>query len=92
MKFTAEQVQELGYGEDIDGFDFIWETEGEDRRWSRTMYVVAKHTETGKFYQVEYEQGLTEMQENMYEDQEGKEMKKVTKTVPAHVVTSYEAI
>lgn len=89
MKLTAEQVQDLAYGDDINGFEFIAEVEGEDRRWSRTIQVIAKHTESGKLYSVEYEQGLTEMQENEYEDQEAKEVEPVTKTV---VTTTYKAV
>jgi hypothetical protein len=75
-KFTADEVREL-----------VWENEvetiqGEDRRWSRTNCTIIQ-TEDGKYYELYWEQGLTECQENEFEAQEVEEveLKEETKTV-----------
>ena len=91
MKLTEDEVQEIIW-DDHDNFETIEENEGEDRRWTRTNTVVVKHLPSGKYYMLEYEQGLTEMQENLYEAQEAYEVKKVTRTVPAKEVTSWETV
>lgn len=45
----------------------ISEDYGEDRRWSRTVGVLSKIND--RFFYTEYEQGLTENQEDEYYDQ-----------------------
>ena len=68
LLIDAVVASELRYGDGtIEG---IWKAEavveGEDRRWSRTVMVVLENTEDGNWYAYEYEQGLTENQENEY--------------------------
>lgn len=90
MRFTEEQVQETVWG-DHEDFEVVEEIDGEDRRWTRTNEVIVQQVSTGKLFKLHYEQGLTEMQENMYEAQDAPEVKKVTKTITTEV-TSYEAV
>ena len=77
MKFTAEEVQNMVYGEDEDG-EVIETIEGESRRWLRSNTTIVKHKD--KFYSLYYDQGLTECQENEFEDQDAPEVKQVEKT------------
>lgn len=46
----------------------LHEVQGEDRRWTRTMTTVIQ-AEDGNKYAIEWEQGLTENQENQYYEQ-----------------------
>jgi len=74
-KFTESEAREA-----------IWENEvdlikGEDRRWTRTNTTIVKMKDDGKYYELHWEQGLTERQENMYEDQNAREVKKIERTV-----------
>jgi len=71
--FTANQVKELVWENEVE------RTEGENRRWSRTITSIIKFG--GKYYSVYWEQGLTEMQENEYEDQNAPEVKQVEETI-----------
>ena len=59
--FTAEEAQDLVYEHEIDREEY------EDRRWSRTVYSVVK-SDDGKLYGIVWELGLTEYQENMFDD------------------------
>ena len=73
MKFTKEQVEEL-----------VWEAEvetihGENRRWSRTNTTIVEYE--GKFYDLFWEDGLTEGQDNYYEEQDSNEVVLVEKTI-----------
>lgn len=65
-EFTAEEVEYLVHNEEV------YTEEGEDRRWSRTNTVVVK--KDGRFYELYYEHGLTENQENSYETQTAPEV------------------
>ena len=78
MKFTAEEDKGMVYEDDLDG-EVIETIEGEDRRWSRTNITIVKHKHTGKFYELYWEHGLTENQENEFEDQDAPEVKQVEK-------------
>lgn len=59
--FTAEEAQDLVYEHEIDREEY------EDRRWSRTVYSVVK-ADDGKLYGIVWELGLTEYQENIFDD------------------------
>lgn len=66
MKFTKEQVKELVRFKDVD-------TEyGENMRWSRSNLTVVRHE--GKLYQLKWEEGLTEDNEDFFEEQEAEEV------------------
>jgi hypothetical protein len=72
-KFTKEEVQNL-----------VWENAietdyGENRRWSRTNITIVEFNK--KFYELYWEEGLTEYQENEYEAQEADEMEQIEKTI-----------
>ncbi len=77
MKFTEEEVRDMVFGDDMDG-EVMETIDGEDRRWSRTNITIVKHK--GKFYELYWEHGLTENQENEFEDQDAPEVKQVEKT------------
>ena len=51
------------------------------RRWTRTIEIVFKVNATSKVYSVSFEQGLTERQENEYEEQYAIEMEPCVETV-----------
>lgn len=88
MQLTSEQVREICFG-DHEDFDIVEEIGGEARRWSSTDVVIAKHIETGKYYELTWENGLTEMQENEFYAQDAPEVKKITKTIET---TSWENV
>lgn len=73
MKFTKELVKEL-----------VWEAEvettfGENRRWTRSNLTIIEYK--GKFYELYWEQGLTEGQDSYYEDQDANEVKQIEETI-----------
>ena len=70
-----------------DGIKYVDEIEGEDRRWSRTNRVIFEVN--GIYFELEYDEGLTEYQDNEYWAQTPIEVKKVEKTI---VVTDWEEI
>jgi hypothetical protein len=82
-ELTERELSRLAYEYEIE------REEGEDRRWSRTItsYVQLKD----RFFIVNWEQGLTEMQDNEFYDQPY-EVKKKTyeKVIPEHKVTVTE--
>lgn len=80
MKFTEDEVKRVVFGEHED-YKIITEIEGEARRWSQTNEVIVQNVNTNKMYSVQYEQGLTEMQDNYYEEQEASEVEPVTETI-----------
>ena len=57
--FTEEQVKNLVWNNEVD------RVEGENRRWSRTNTSVVK-ADDGKFYEIDWEEGLTEYQDDEY--------------------------
>ncbi|MHA1348053.1 MAG: hypothetical protein ACTSO3_16750 [Candidatus Heimdallarchaeaceae archaeon] len=81
-KFTENEVEKLVWENDVETI------KGEDRRWSRTNKTIVEVD--GKHFALEWEQGLTESQENYYEDQEADEVSlveyEVTKTVSEWMV------
>lgn len=89
MKLTAEQVENLVYCNKVDNFIKIKEEEGENRRWSRTNRIIIQDEKTNKYYSIYWEEGLTEEQENEFEEQEATEVKKIEKTI---IVTDFEEI
>ena len=67
-------------------FDTI---EGEDRRWSRTNQSFLKIKE--RYFVIVWEEGLTEMQQNDYNNQPYEVIKKETKIlIPEHYETKIE--
>ena len=77
MQFTKEQVIELTCGSEID-IEY-----GENRRWSRTNISVVKHND--KFYELYWEEGLTESQENEFFAQDAPEVEQVERTITEKV-------
>lgn len=68
----------------FDGIEQVDSIDGEDRRWSRTNLVVFKVDD--RYFGIEWEQGLTEIQENDAFAQVAVELVKTEKTI---VVTDY---
>lgn len=64
--FTASEVEDLVFESEV------YREEGEDRRWSRTNFSVVE-ADDGKLYGIHWEEGLTEMQDNMFDLQESYE-------------------
>lgn len=73
-------------------YNQLYEDEGEDSRWSRTVQTIVE-VPNGNIYSIEWEKGLTEMQENEFYNQPEK-LKKfevVTEMVPVEkVIIEYE--
>lgn len=80
MNITEEQIQDLLFNGKSGDLTKVDEVEGENRRWSRTNQVIFKDKE-GKFYSVEWEEGLTEEQENEFYEQEAVEVCPVEKVI-----------
>ncbi|MFD4444898.1 hypothetical protein ACFWPK_34500 [Nocardia sp. NPDC058519] len=62
---TGDDWHELTYMDDegVDGFVFVEDEDGADRRWLRTVTVITKGP-SGQHYAWDYEHGLTENQED----------------------------
>lgn len=58
--FTERELSELTERE-------VDREEGENRRWSRSVGVIIKIHD--KYFSIDYEEGLTEYQENIYDNQ-----------------------
>lgn len=69
-----------------DFFPEVNRTIGENRRWSRWITIVKEID--GRFFEVGYDQGLTESQPNSYSEQPVEVFK--TETVVTKTVTSYK--
>jgi len=67
-RLTEKEVKDIAYNS-------LYDEEGEDRRWSRSMFSVGEIE--GKFYGVVWEKGLTENQDNEFWEQEVDEVKEV---------------
>jgi hypothetical protein len=61
-ELLEESWSELEYFED--GFKNVDRIEGEPRRWTRTIQVITRGP-SGQHYRWEYEEGLTENQEDL---------------------------
>lgn len=59
--------------------EHVYEVEGEDSRWSRSITTVIK-ADDGELYAIDWEKGLTENQEHMYDNQPRK-VKLVTREI-----------
>ena len=82
-KFSRNELRDL-----IDMYDFKT-IEGEDRRWQRTKQSFLKIKE--KYFVIIWEEGLTEKQENDYDNQPYEVIKKETKIlIPEHYETKVE--
>ena len=71
-KFTEEEIKEIWMND-----NFVAEIVGEPRRWSTTVGLITEVD--GKFYEVVYERGLTERQEDYFSDMEASEVHQVEK-------------
>lgn len=81
-ELTNEEVEELVCNTP-DDINWVEEIEGEDRRWSRTNLVILGVDD--KYFQIEYEHGLTEYQENEYWGQVAIEVRKIEKVITTTV-------
>lgn len=87
QELTSSEVEKIIWNMGSEGITYIEEIEGEDRRWSRTNQVI--FNVDGRYFELTYEHGLTECQENEYWSQIPIEVKKVEKTI---VVIDWEEI
>lgn len=65
---TAKGLHEvLPFSKELcEGFEFVDDVQGEDRRWTRTNQLIVR--KDGKLYSMQYEHPLTEQQEGMYDE------------------------
>ena len=80
-KLTEEELVNIVYGE-FEGVEIIDFITGENNRWTRSVTTIFKYK--GKLYALDWEQGLTEYQDNEfyyqpYEVEEYKELIEITK-------------
>jgi hypothetical protein len=70
VTLTKVQAQELAWGGDVPGLEVVAEVGLGARRWSETMRVVFRSTETpdAELWAFNWERALTEHQENEYPD------------------------
>lgn len=71
--FTKEQVKELAYGYELDGFreeDLYYDDDPGQR--TRTVNVIVIREADGKLFRVRYDEGLNE-----YEEQDAPEVERV---------------
>jgi len=72
-RFSANEVEELVYNNEVECI------KGESRRWSRTSISIVK--DGGKCYEVYWEHGLTENQEDSFEAQEASEVEQIEERI-----------
>lgn len=77
MNFTEEQVRDCVFG-GLDG-TVVETIQGDDGRWSRTNRTIIE--KDGKFYALFWEEGLTENQDNEFEEQDAKEVRSIDTVV-----------
>ena len=96
MKFKAEDLRELIYGGGPENLRVISDNVTENTRWSALHRLVFEDETTGKFYAVNYSEGLTEnqMEEPFeYEDEvECEEVRKTIKMVEVYVPVSEKSV
>ena len=67
--FTAEEIEEFKHNGDC----IIEETKGVNEEWSRENELIVK--KDGRYYEITYQEGLTEQQDDYYLDQTAIEVK-----------------
>jgi len=72
--FTEEEVRNIWYNDNYANL-----TLGESRRWVQNVSLITKVE--GKFYEVYFDRGLTENQEDEFYDQDAPEVKLVKETI-----------
>ena len=88
-ELTEDEVYSL-VREGAEGVVIVDEDPSPDHgRWSRYVDVVVNIVGTDEYYNVFFQEGLTEMQENYYETQVATKVKKVKKIIE---VTEWEAV
>lgn len=85
VELTEKELKALTWGEAEDEYKIITELEGECSRWTRAVDTIIKVEED--YWDIPWERGLTEYQENEYWEQPFRvkpveEIVKVTKWVP----------
>lgn len=88
QELTSKEIESLVYGDyDEETIEFVEELEGKARRWTKTNGIVLKIND--RYFKINYEQGLTECQENAYYSQVAEEVKVVEKQI---TIREYEKI
>ena len=64
---------------DIDGLSVVTEVEGDTDRWSQFIQTIIAYK--GHYYSLQWQRGLTEMQENYYDAQRAIEVERTEKTI-----------
>jgi hypothetical protein len=94
LELTKEQAVEIAFGESDPALFTLEDEVMEDTsRWEIEYSRVFQHVPTGKYYQVYYRMGATEMQENMPFECDSfplrpQQVRKVEKTVEVWEVVS----
>ena len=82
---TPEQYDEMLYCIDCDGYNFVTSRRGEEHRWYVEMYGVYQDATDNTFWEVGWDQPLTEIQEGQDSGAEHKLYrvypKEITKTI-----------
>jgi hypothetical protein len=63
MKIVKEEAERIVY-EDAEGWEMISETIEDQRRWVTVFSGMFRHIASGKVYEVSYEKGSTECQDD----------------------------
>lgn len=63
IELLKKDWSSLADGEEVDGFTYVAEVEGEEGRWNQTIEVITQ-APSGDLYRWSYERGLTEVQES----------------------------
>lgn len=68
IELSESELDDFAYG-CAPGFTIEYEEEGDDRRWSRTVTTVLKEEKTETLWCIDWDKGLTEMQEDSFYNQ-----------------------
>lgn len=87
--FTEQQIRDLIYEKDDGTFEIVNHESGENRRWSAIQTYVVKEVSTGKLYEIFYDRGLTESQDDTFVDQDAPEVIEYEETI---IVKKYKKV
>ncbi|APQ42170.1 hypothetical protein SEA_ESTES_65 [Mycobacterium phage Estes] len=66
---------------EVGGFKHADYEVGENRRWARGDTIIVQHTASGRYFAFDFDEGLTEYQEDEVYADSVREVKRVVKTV-----------
>ena len=90
MKFKTEDLNELAYDGEVEGYEVLVNDLLDTDRWTSRHKLIFSHE--GKFYRAYYSKGLTEYQEQGPYEDEGDEIECEEVRPVQKIITVYERV